>query len=175
MKSLSAISSNIFSDFQDLKNSIYISIEKRIETNNFPKIYLISSELKQILKNPNIYDYINLVGLYFGFIKRGEFFLSLEGAEFLYARGLIPNLVQVHVNEGGEKSVLYGNNILKNMVVKKSYNFKENSFLIIFNKEEEIIALGRAIIDSNQIQNLKPEDLIAINLSDKGIYLREKQ
>jgi ribosome biogenesis protein Nip4 len=61
------------------------------------------------------------------------------------------------------------------MLLEKSYNFKVNSFLIIFNKEEEIIAIGRATIGSSQIQNLKPEDLIAINLSDKGIYLREKQ
>ena len=37
------------------------------------------------------------------------------------------------------------------------------------------LLLGQSQIESEQIHNLKPIDLIAVNLSDKGTYLREKQ
>jgi len=173
--SLSKNFSNRISDFEEFEKGLYVFIKKQTSYNNFPKIYLLSEELKKLLTNVNVYNNISLGGLYFGFIKRGEFFLSLEGAEFLYKRGLISDVVQLHVNIRGEKSILYGNNILKNMLIKKSYNFKEKAILLVFNKEKEIIAISRSMIEGNQIQKLKPEDLIAVNLSDRGMYLREKQ
>ncbi|MFX1377959.1 MAG: hypothetical protein ACFFA4_02600 [Promethearchaeota archaeon] len=173
--SLSTISSNVISNFREIEDNLYILIKKQTSIKNFPQIYLLSEELKNLLKNLNIYDNITLVGLYFGLIKRGEFFLSLEGAEFLYKSDLISDVIHLHVNKRGEKSILYGNNILKNMILKETYDYKEKDILLVFNEEGEIIGISIATINSSQVQNLKPEDLVAINLSDKGKYLREKQ
>ena len=61
------------------------------------------------------------------------------------------------------------------MLIKKSYNFKENDYLLVFNEDEEIIAISKATLKGSQVQNVKHENLIAFNLSDKGTYLRENQ
>ncbi|MFW9972471.1 MAG: hypothetical protein ACFFDF_19960 [Candidatus Odinarchaeota archaeon] len=173
--SLSAISSNIVTNFKQIRNKLYIIIKKLTSRKNFPQIYLLSEELDSFLKNSNIYDNITSGGLSFGLIKRGEFFLSLEGAEFLYKRGLISDIAHLYVNKSGEKSILYGNNILKNMLLERMYSFKEKEILLVFNEEKEIIAISISTVKGSQVQNSDSEDIIAINLSDKGIYLREKQ
>ena len=173
--SFTTISSNLVSNFGDFEKNLYVFIKKQTKYNNFPKIYLLSVQLKKLLENVCIHGNISLAGLYFGFIKRGEFYLSIEGADVLYKRGLISDIIKLYVNKRGEKSILYGNNILKNMLITKSYNFKEKDIALVFNEDEEIIAISRIIVEGNQVQMLKPEDFIAITLSDKGIYLREKQ
>ncbi|MFX1309889.1 MAG: hypothetical protein ACFE8C_09355 [Promethearchaeota archaeon] len=173
--SLIKISSNITPVLKDIENLLYILIHKQTSQKRYPIIFLFSKELDNLLNNLNNYEIITSGGLYFGFIKRGEFYLSLEGAEFLYEKGVIPNSRLLYVSESGEKSVLYGNNILKKMLINKSYRFKAKDFLFIVNKSDEIIAIGQSQAESKFIQNLKPTDLIAINLSDKGMYLREHQ
>jgi len=61
------------------------------------------------------------------------------------------------------------------MILKETYDYKEKDILLVFNEEGEIIGISISTINGSQVQNLKPEDLVAINLSDKGKYLREKQ
>jgi ribosome biogenesis protein Nip4 len=169
------ISSRLLPFFKKNERFFYISINKQTSHNRYPQIYLISEELKSFLSILISYDNICSAGLYFGFIKRGKFYLSLEGAEFLYIQGLFPKSLRLYVNEKGEKSLLYGNNILKKMLIDESFDFKEKDFLIVCNKSNEIIAIGQSQVESEQIHNLKSTDLIAVNLSDKGTYLREKQ
>ncbi|MFX1452735.1 MAG: hypothetical protein ACFFCM_17995 [Promethearchaeota archaeon] len=127
------------------------------------------------MKKVNLNNRIRLGGLYFGFLKRGEFYLSIEGAEYLYKKGLILGSQQIYANKDGEKSILYGNHILKKMIIEKLYNFNRNDILLVFNEREELISLSKAKIDGNNFKNVKTEQIIALNLSDKGIYLRERQ
>jgi hypothetical protein len=47
--------------------------------------------------------------------------------------------------------------------------------LLIFNELNEILAIAQSKYESKNLQQLKPKDIIAFNLSDKGIYLRKKQ
>lgn len=175
INSLLRLSSSLLLFFKKNERFFYISINKQTSHNRYPQIYLVSEELKSFLKNLISYDNICSTGLYFGFIKRGKFFISLEGAELLYIQGLFPKSLRVYVNEKGEKSTLYGNNILKKMLIIKAFDFKEKDLLLILNKSDEIIAIGQSQIEGEQVRNLKPKDLIAVNLSDKGIYLREHQ
>ena len=56
------------------------------------------------------------MGVYFGFIKKNQFLLSLEGAEFLNKLNMFQYLF---VNDDGEKSVLYGNHIMKKFFNKR--------------------------------------------------------
>lgn len=171
---LSKIFSNNLSKFEEFEHNLYVLIKNKTQHFKYPQIYLLSEEIKKILKKISVND-ISSGGLYFGFIKRGEFYLSIEGAEYLHKRGYISDLLQIYVNKHGEKSILYGNNILKNMLIIKSYNFKENDFVLIFNDKDELIAIGNSVIEASDVKNLRPDGLVVKNLSDKGIYLREKQ
>jgi len=174
-KSLSNISPNYLQILKRSKKKLYISIiESNLKT-EYPTIYLVSDEFLKIINLSAFENKIYSAGLYVGFIKKGKFYLSLEGAEFLYSQGILSDLKRIDLNEEGEKSVLYGNNILKNMVVKAPSNLQKGDFLLIFNNLNEILAIAQSKVSNKVLQNLKPNDIIATNLCDKGIYLRKKQ
>ncbi|MFX1575023.1 MAG: hypothetical protein ACFFB0_19975 [Promethearchaeota archaeon] len=168
---------NISSSFsvERYRNYLYISLEDSIMENKYPKLYLISDDISKIIDTVKEQENVIFAGLYFGFIKKGKFYISLEGAEFLYKHKIISNFKKLHINNKGEKSILYGNDISKNMIVESPTVLKKDDFLVIFNMLNEIIALGRSAIDKEDIQILEPNKIIAINLVDKGSYLRKRQ
>ncbi len=174
INSFSNISTELPQIIDNLKNYLHISIGSSNYKTKFPNIFLISKDQVNLLQTLDN-DKIISVGLYFGFIKKGNFYLSLEGAEYLYKNNMLPDFKKIHVNDKGEKSILYGNNILKNMINKIPDSLKQNDILLIFNTNDEIIALARSKYDHQKIQQLKPKEIIAINLNDKGYYLRKNQ
>ena len=52
---------------------------------------------------------------------------------------------------------------------------KIGELLLIFNQENELIAISKAQIEYNTWESLKSKDIIAQTLLDKGYYLRKKQ
>lgn len=172
--SLLKISSEFLRVIEEFKIHLYILTNSSLSKDKFPKIFLITKYQHFRLKLTH-FDKIFSAGLYFGFIKKGNFYLSLEGADYLYKQGIFSNNKCIHVNRKGENSILYGNNLLKNMVIKTSNNLQKKDFLLVFNEMNELLAIAQFIVESNVLQYLKPKDIIALNLSDKGIYLREKQ
>ena len=174
LTSISNISTELPRIIENLKKFFYVSLEKSITRTKSPKIFIISKEQDKILQS--LYpDNIFSTGLYFGFIKKGKFYLSLEGAEFLYKNNRVSTIKRLQVSDAAEKSILYGKNILKNMITELPPNLKNNDFLLIFNNINELIAIGRSYIDKDSFQNLKPSELVAFNLNDKGYYLRISQ
>ena len=174
-ESLSKISPQILQFLKESKKKLYISIiESKFKT-DYPKIYLVTESFLKLIDFNEFKNKIYSINLYFGFIKKSIFYLSLEGAEFLYKQGNLSDLKVIHLNERGEKSILYGNNILKNMVVDPSFDLKKGDFLLVFNQSEEMLAIAKSRVDIIALKQCKSKDIIAINLSDKGIYLREKQ
>jgi ribosome biogenesis protein Nip4 len=175
IQSLSKISPKISQFLIKTKMILFISFKKSHLKNHYPIVYLAPKNLRKgvdlIEDKGNIYS----IGINFGFIKKGTFYLSLEGAEFLYQKEVLTEIKYLFVNKKGEKSILYGNNISNKMVIKASPNIKKDDFLLIFNEVNEIIAIGYSIIENYTLKQIKSKNLIAINLSDKGIYLREKQ
>jgi len=173
--SLLQISSEIVLFFKKNDYRFYISISDEQAESRFPLIYLVSYDkskiLEERLKNENIYS----AGIYFGFIKKGIFHLSLEGIEFLRDHQIFPNTNKITINDEGEKSVLYGNDVLKSLIIKIHPELKRNDLLAVLNQKNEIIALARAEIDYSSFHNLKLNQKIARNLVDKGYYLRKKQ
>ena len=173
--SFNIISTKLSPVLDKLKSLLYISINKSTTEKNYPSIHLITNEQKKIIDENNIINRIYTAGLYFGFIKMGIFYFSIEGVEYLYKNGIFTNFKLLYLNENGEKSFLYGNNILKKMVRKSPDNLKEKDFLLVLNKIDEIVGLGISRTNNDAISNLKSNDVFAINISDKGQYLRKSQ
>jgi len=169
------ISADLSLILEDLKNLLYILINESITQKDYPSIYLITDEQQKLFNNSNITSRIYAAGLYFGFLKKGDFYFSIEGVAYLYKKGIFTGFNRVFLNESGEKSFLYGNNILKRMVRKSPNTLKEKDFLVIFNNFDEILGLGISRVDNETLSNLKPDDIFAINIKDKGQYLRKKQ
>jgi len=170
-----AFSSEVLSYLKKKDYRFYIFINDEQAKSKFPLIYLVSSNnstiLEERLKNENIHA----AGIYFGFIKKGIFYLSIEGVEFLRNHQILQNGNKITINEKGEKSILYGNDILKSEITKIPPKLKKNNLLAVFNQKNEIIAIARATIDSSSFQNLKSNQRVAQNLVDKGYYLRKRQ
>ena len=61
------------------------------------------------------------------------------------------------------------------MVIKAPEKLKENGFLLVFNESSEIIAIARSNVNNKSLQDFSAKEIIAMNLNDKGFYLRKKQ
>jgi ribosome biogenesis protein Nip4 len=141
----------------------------------YPSIYSVSDKLDQELQNFTNYDVLISTGLYFGFIKRGVFFISLEATEYLYKNNQLSENLFLIVNKEGEKRVLYGNDVYKKFVIKEAGDLNEGDFLVVLNENLELLAIGLSEINSTDFQSLSQERKIAKTLRDKGSYLRRKQ
>ena len=170
-----AVSLELSPILEDIKNLLYILINNSTTQKDYPSIYLITEEQQKLFNENNIINRIYAAGLYFGFLKKGIFYFSIEGVEFLCKNGIFTDFKQLHLTKGGEKAFLYGNNILKKMVRKSPANLNEKDFLLIFNDIGEIVGLGISRVNNEILSNLKPSDVYAINIKDKGQYLRRKQ
>ena len=171
INSLLKIDPNIKSIFEKNEDKFYLLHD--VKKKNF-RVYVISSNQYKFKLSKELHPKIQEVGLYFGYINKDFFYVSIEGAEFLYNHDFIKDKY-IRVNKKGEKSVLYGNNILKNMVETVSPLLNNKDLILVMNEMNEILAIAYSKIESNQISQLKSKDLIAINLRDKGYYLRVKQ
>ncbi len=169
------ISTKILSVLKKINYKIYIALVNKTSKNNYPSIFLIPNNLTKNLVKFQQDISVNSVGLYFGFIKKGEFYVSLEGAEFLLKSGCFSKNQELYVNRSGEKSILYGNRISKSMIEKIPTGLQKNAFLLVFNLTNELIAIAKSQVNYVTYENLNLKDPIAINLVDKGYYLRKKQ
>jgi len=169
------ISTKILSVLKKINYKIYINLVNKTSKNNYPSIFLIPNNLVKDLVNFQHVTNVNSAGLYMGFIKKGEFYLSLEGAEFLLTLNCFSKNQELYVNRSGEKSILYGNKISKSMIKKIPTGLQKNAILLVFNLENELIALAKSQVNYLAYQHLNHNDLVALNLVDKGYYLRKKQ
>jgi len=161
--------------FDSLNELLYILINNSTTKKDYPSIYLITDKQQKLIDEFNVLNRIYAAGLYFGFLKKGDFYFSIEGVEYIYNNGIFTDFKLLQLTESGEKSFLYGNNILKMMVSKSPTNLKKKDFLLLLNEFEEIIGLGISRVNNETILNLKPKDIFAGNISDKGQYLRRRQ
>lgn len=175
LQSFSTNLSNILQILDDIQYFLYISFTQKETKNNYPVIFLLTRDQQKFLELINVESTIYFIGLYFGFIKKNNFLLSLEGAEFLYENKIFSEFQQLFLNKKGEKSFLYGNNVSKNMIGKIPQKLMNKDFLIVLNTLNEIIGICQSQYDSQSINTLKSKDIVAINLNDKGIYLRKSQ
>jgi len=173
LNSLSESISNNLKQLLEKDFKFYIHLDKSQE--EFPSIFLVKDELSKLLTEKVVSFNTNSAGIYFGFIKRGKFYLSLEGTQFLLKFNIFSPDQKIIIDRNGEKSVLYGNNILKKMVHKDPKNLFRNKFLLIFNQFNELISIAVSQYNFIEYENLEPDSQFAINLMDKGYYLRRQK
>ena len=169
---LNQISPNIALFIEKRSLSLFVLVP---EPNERHQVYLISEEIRKLILSFQNNVNITSAGIFIGFISRNTFFLSLEGAEFFLNENIIPDQNILNVSNEGEKAILYGNPIIKKMVFSIPLDLQKNAILLILNESRELIALARSEIDHTNYKLLNQGDLVAINLIDKGYYLRRKQ
>jgi hypothetical protein len=103
--SLTKISPDLLPFFKKNNYRLYISLNKLEAESKFPSIFLISENQSIILEKVLKAVIVRSAGVYFGFIKKGIFFLSLEGVEFFHNHDKIPKSKQVIVNKEGEREI----------------------------------------------------------------------
>lgn len=172
--SLYKVSSKMFKLLEENNYLLYISFNNLVEK-VFPSIYLIPLAIVNNFESKNVKTNIISAGIYFGFIKKGEFMLSLEAVEFLISHNWISEEQKLYLTVEGEKSVLYGNRIVKKMIDEMPQRFNKDSLFFIFNNKKEFLAIGKSKINYEDFKNIKSNDVVAINLVDKGYYLRKSQ
>ncbi len=175
INSLSRMTPDILTIFERNDYMLFIGLNEKALTNNYPIIFLVPTYLKNTVEIIREKEMIVSAGIYFGFIKKNQFRLSLEGAEFLLNLNLFPENHLAIVDNEGEKAILYGNHLIAKMIIKISNEVKKNDFLLVFNHSNELICIARSQVDFEEFKNLKANEIVAFNLIDKGYYLRKKQ
>lgn len=173
--SVQKISQRIIPFLNELNHEFYISFQDSRIKRVYPSIFLAPHDLsKNFNFDKSKINFIS-IGLYFGFMKKNQLYLSLEAADLLHENNVLRESNYLLVNHKGEKAILYGNNIIKNHLVKITKSLKKNEFLLILNQEEELISIALSVINGDSIGNLGPKTVIAKTLNDKGSYLRVEQ
>ena len=172
---LSKISQKSDAFIMKIQNRLYISFNTTSSKSQNPSIYLISTDHHDLIEKLLVDFQITSVGLYFGFIEKDNFRLSLEGAEFLVNNEDFFKGNMLVINNKGEKSIIYGNDIKMEEVLKFPTNLRKGDILVIYNSQNELCAITRSLVGKKDLTRLNPGDKIALNLVDKGYYLRKKQ
>ncbi|TFF99391.1 MAG: hypothetical protein EU542_09055, partial [Promethearchaeota archaeon] len=179
LNTFSEISDEVKFFFNENQNQFYVVIFKDDTTNRYPSIFFVSKSLIETFKKLNNKSRIVALGIYTGFMKHGQFYLSIEGAEFLNNNHLIPKDKKIYVKKDVEKSILYGNHIDK-MMISSLENFSKISIekgkiIFLFSEINELLSISLLTKNIDSFNKMNESDLIATNLIDKGYYLRKKQ
>ena len=167
-ESLLDISDKIWDFINEKKYEIYIlPVDK--------KFFLVPSELVNVMEKIQNEFAINRSGIPLGFIKKRKLYLSLEAAELFYNESLLDFRKYLVLSEQGEKSALYGNPIKKEMLLNFSPEIQKNELVFFINNEKEFLGIGLSKINYEIFKTMKFEDEVALNLVDKGSYLRKEQ
>jgi ribosome biogenesis protein Nip4 len=175
--SIENISVDLSHFLQENPNKIYVLIVSSREKFEYPKVYFVPKRLINVIRKISINSVIRAGGVYLGFIKRGKFNISLEAIEYFFSRNALffSNLQKLKLTTEGEKAFLYGNDIRKNMVLDLSPYLIKHSFLLVFNSIDEFLGIALLRENLGSIEYIKPSEIIALHLQDKGYYLRKEQ
>ena len=164
------ISNQLMLDF-NLKSEDIIENKEIIALNyiNNKDIFLISpSKLKLIkfLPSKEIKHFSILIG---NINKKKQFNYQFETLE------LIKNFTnkKILVDSKGEQTTLYGRNVTKKMIKKSFSPLKSGKKNIIINEYDEVLGLGKSLINQNQFDETEEKKIVIKVLLDKGWYLRK--
>lgn len=149
----------------------FIIYYSTINQNLFLVPDVLAKDLEHISK-----DYkIGTTGVLLGFFSKNRLYLSLQAAELFYKSEVLDFRSFLVLNEKGEKSSLYGNPIKKGMLINFSPEIRKNKLVFLLNNDKELLGIGFSKINLEEFKKLKFKDVIALNLVDKGSYLRREK
>ena len=146
------------------RNHIIAKISEKYREN----IFLVRKSDLNFFQNLPITELIYF-GILIGHFLKEDFFYHFEFLDIIAPfteRKII-------VDSKGEQTTLYGRNPTKKMLKKSNYIFKKGNKLIILNEFEEVLGLGKSLIDYKMIGRLDNKKVIIKNINDKGWYLRK--
>ncbi|MCP4761282.1 MAG: hypothetical protein GY870_05840 [archaeon] len=130
-------------------------------------VFLVRHQDAKFLNNIKDKRAIEHSGIFFGYIKKGDFQLSLEGAEFLILEvnnRVDIKLKKITLNEAGAKSFLYGNSLKPFFFAKSPELLNKKDLIFVNNPNEVFIGIGFIF--------KRDENVELRNLVDYGYYLR---
>jgi 60S ribosome subunit biogenesis protein NIP7 len=136
---------------------------------NWKEILLVSDKLfevfQEFIDSRNPYS----MGIHLGDIAKNKFKISLEGitliSEYCEEKTIL--------SSAGEKKVLYGRNLTKVDVSFFPSQIQKNDMSILINGDGEVLALGKYLVNKEEIEKLEKNEIIIKNIMDKGWYLRK--
>jgi len=142
-------------------------IEEEVDGNKKKGIvYLVSSKVEEAAAHLNS-SYS--IGLAIGKLGKRDFIPSIAGAD-LFARYGKRNQFYIIISEKGEKLALYGRDIMGESIIEASGNLPENELVIVVNRSDEAIALGRTRFSGRLL--LQRGRVTVSTITDAGFYLR---
>jgi ribosome biogenesis protein Nip4 len=112
-------------------------------------------------------------GMMIGQIKNKKFFPNLNFAELVAKNNPNLNYPYVVLENKSANLVIYGRDIMGDAIVDFFSGIKENQLVIVFNKKQEVIGLGKSRFASNLItQGAK---ITIDNIQDIGTYYLKEE
>ncbi len=134
-----------------------------IKENKGKEVYLANDEARKFALE---YEPV-LAGIKLGELKK-QFWLSIEGASIFAKHS---DRRKIMVNEQAEALILYGRDVFGDSIINHTNDFDENEVVLITNKCDEVIGIGRTRFSAEKINK---SGVTVTNIADRGAYLREE-
>lgn len=154
--------------FKNIQNNYHLMVAE----GKWKNIFLVPHHIVDFFKVIKDKVSPNFLGIHFGDLLKKQFKIQIAGIESIseYTKKYII------VTGKGEQTALYGRNIPLALIKKVDTRIKKDEFVIIRNELNESIALGRFLIDSDNLSNIRnPNRIIIKILLDLGEYLRKER
>jgi ribosome biogenesis protein Nip4 len=109
------------------------------------------------------------LGVFLGEIIEGEFNLSIS---ILYRLASL-TINRIIVSGKGAESFTYGKSILQESVHEVSEDLKRGQKVVVLNENHDCLGLATMSVDGYRVTRMRPNDLVAKNLLDIGLYYRK--
>lgn len=130
--------------------------------------YLVPREwLDRIMVESESFD-PQMLGLWLGDVKRGEFKLALP-----ILHHILPLTdKRIVVSRHAAEAFTYGRSILKESVLKIDPTLQKGQQVLVLNTDDECMGLAALSVDTGRLHSLSAHELVAKNVMDIGWYLR---
>jgi ribosome biogenesis protein Nip4 len=133
------------------------------------EIFLAPSEIMSVFRRTQAKRNPYCLGVYLGDITNDDFLLSIEGATLCTKH----TKRRVRVTDKGEQVVLYGRDLTRALVGHFPPFINKGEKVVVINKLDETLALGKALVDGNRYIDVDEKELVVENILDRGWYLRK--
>ena len=151
--------------FEKIKNDYKLMVSEGKKKS----IFLVPPQLIEIFKKIKPIISPLFLGVYFGDILKNELKIHIAAIQLIseYSKKYM------NVTGKGEQTALYGRNIPLKFVKEVNIPIKKGEFIFVRNELNESIAIGKFLINSEYITEIKnPNKIIIKVIMDLGLYLR---